>query len=319
MLIAILILIALVTGFSYEQLERSHDRERFPQIGRSVDIGGLTLNIFCSGAGAPAVIFESSAPRPGYSWVVVQREVARLTRACWYDRAGFGWSELGPYPRTSAAAARDLHALLRAAAISPPYILVAETLAAYDARVYTNSYPADVAGMVLVDGAHPDLFTRVPALRGKAAPIQKYIGYPQNVLSQLFNQFGILRLMFAPRSAPGPPPTGFTDAEWSTIWRLTGQPGARAALMQEFSAVDESADQARKAGSLGRRPLAVIEVENERMPPDYRAASHDLQADLVVLSTAGTQVLVQENAGPLQYQAPGVIVDAVRSVLAQLH
>src|SRR5947209_6181962 len=104
MLIAVLILIALVTGFSYEQLERRRDRERLPQLGRSMDIGGRTLNVFCSGAGTPAVIFESSAPRPGYSWVLVQRGVARLTRACWYDRAGFGWSEPGPYPRTSAAA-----------------------------------------------------------------------------------------------------------------------------------------------------------------------------------------------------------------------
>ena len=128
--------IALVSGLLYEQAQRARDREHFPQIGRSVDIGGRMLNIYCSGAGQPAVILESGAdwavnpavhdpktifsnggPRPGYSWVSIQRALATVTTVCWYDRAGSGWSDLGPYPRDSASQARDLHALLRAARV----------------------------------------------------------------------------------------------------------------------------------------------------------------------------------------------------------
>jgi len=160
--------IGLVSGLLYEQVQRARDREHFPQIGRSVDIGGRMLNIYCSGAGQPAVIFESGAtwafystpkamfengaPRPGYIWVWIQSELAKLTTACWYDRAGSGWSDLGPYPRDSASQARDLHALLVAAEVASPYVLVAESSAALDARVYTGFYPADVAGLVLVNG-----------------------------------------------------------------------------------------------------------------------------------------------------------------------
>jgi hypothetical protein len=144
--------IAVVSGMLYEQAQRARDREHFPQIGRSVDIGGRTLNIYCTGAGQPAVILESGAnwaihsavhdpktifanggPRPGYSWVSIQRALATVTTVCWYDRAGSGWSDLGPYPRDSASQARDLHALLRAAGVPPPYVLAGESSAALDA------------------------------------------------------------------------------------------------------------------------------------------------------------------------------------------
>ena len=91
--------IALLSGLRYERVQRARDREHFPQIGRSVDIGGRMLNIDCSGAGQPAIIlergapwtlytepqamFENGAPRPGYGWVGIQRELAKTTTACW--------------------------------------------------------------------------------------------------------------------------------------------------------------------------------------------------------------------------------------------
>jgi len=169
--------ISVASGLLYEQAQRARDRELFPQIGRSTDIGARTLNIYCSGAGQPAVIFESGAPwptladprtmwekgapRPGYSWVWIQAELAKTTTACWYDRAGSGWSDLGPYPRDSASQARDLHALLKAAGVPPPYVLIAETSAALDAHVYAGSYQGDVAGLVFVNGVHPDLLLKV--------------------------------------------------------------------------------------------------------------------------------------------------------------
>ena len=99
--LALLIATTLVAGIVYEQFGRRRDRARFPQIGRPVDIGGRTLNIFCSGAGAPPVIFESGGPGPGLEWEAFQPEAAKFTQACWYDRAGEGWSDPGPFPRTS--------------------------------------------------------------------------------------------------------------------------------------------------------------------------------------------------------------------------
>jgi len=102
-------------GIVYERVGEWRDRKRYPQIGSSVDIGGRTLNLYCSGEGSPTVIFESAGHTAGYSWIAIQPEVAKFTRACWYDRAGYGWSDPGPSPRTFAAIANDLHALLTAA------------------------------------------------------------------------------------------------------------------------------------------------------------------------------------------------------------
>src|SRR5579872_1860221 len=140
--------IAVISGVLFERAQRARDRERYPPVGRAVDIGDRTLNLYCSGTGQPTVVFESGArwqfyhtpkamfesgaPRPGYSWTAVQREIAKVTTACWYDRAGSGWSDLGPYPRDSTSQARDLHALLEGAGVRPPYVLVAESSAALD-------------------------------------------------------------------------------------------------------------------------------------------------------------------------------------------
>ena len=77
--VAIFVLMGL--GFVYEQLGERRDRQRLPQIGQAIDIGGRTMNLFCSGAGSPAVIFDSGAGASGYSWAQIQPEVARFTIA----------------------------------------------------------------------------------------------------------------------------------------------------------------------------------------------------------------------------------------------
>ena len=146
----VVLLIAIVVGIVYEQVGQRQDRKRLPQIGRSVDIGGRSLNIYCSGEGSPTVILDSGGGNPGYAWAHIQPEIAKFTRACWYDRAGEGWSDPGPFPRTSAAIAKDLHELLQRAGVPPPYVLVGHSFGGLNARVYNGLYPNEVASMVLV-------------------------------------------------------------------------------------------------------------------------------------------------------------------------
>jgi pimeloyl-ACP methyl ester carboxylesterase len=321
--------IALISGLLYEQTQRARDREHFPQIGRSFDIGGRMLNIECAGAGGPAVIFESGAtwalystpkamfdygaPRPGYSWVWIQRELAKLTTACWYDRAGSGWSDLGPYPRDSGAQARDLHALLRAAGLPPPYVLAAESSAALDARVYTGFYPAEVAGLVLVDGLHPDFFASTRR-GGKGARFPEIAGHFQDLAARAFNQVGLYRLGATP---PAPTaPKNMTAAEWNIIRHLTQSAKARSALMQDIASWQQSAAEARSVGRFGGRPLMVVSSENSAVAPQYRSAWMEFQNDLARLSSRGKQVIANDIDGDLIYQAPGAVVEAIREVVA---
>ena len=132
---AIVTLVAASVGAVYERIGEWRDRDRFPIVGRRVDIGGRSLNILCSGEGGPAVVFESGFGSSGYSWLVVQREVAKFTRACWYDRAGYAWSDPAPYPRDSIANSNDLHRLLLAAGVPGPYVMVGNSFAGFHIRV----------------------------------------------------------------------------------------------------------------------------------------------------------------------------------------
>lgn len=153
--------VALVAGRLYEIAGEKKDRERLPQVGTSVDIGGRTLNIFCTGTGDPPVILESAAG-PGYFWTHIQPEIAKFTTACWYDRAGEGWSDSGPFPRTSVAIAADLRELLRRAPVRAPFVLAGWSFGGLNVRTYYGLYPQDVAGMVLIDSAHEDELLRAP-------------------------------------------------------------------------------------------------------------------------------------------------------------
>ena len=231
------------------------------------------LNLYCSGAGQPAVIlergapwlyytnpkemYESGAPRPGYGWVLIARELAKSTTACWYDRAGSGWSDAGPYPRDSASQARDLHALLNAAGVPPPYVLAAESSAALDARVFAGHYPADVAGFVFIDAIHPDLMIKTRRGSGKMARLPEFVFHSQDAVAQIMNGIGVYRLG-SPKKSPPIPPKGISSSEWNTIWSLTQSAKARSALMQEIASWLQSAAEAKSAGNLGDRPLIAL-------------------------------------------------------------
>ena len=118
------VVLALLGGFTYEQIGGARDASQLPtRIGQVVDIGGRTLNLYCSGQGTPTVILETGGNSPGYAWLLLQSKMAVFTRACWYDRAGVGWSDPPSSPRTSASVASDLHKALHQAGVLPPSVM----------------------------------------------------------------------------------------------------------------------------------------------------------------------------------------------------
>lgn len=129
--------------------------------GRKVDIGRYRLHLSEAGSGAPAVVFESGLGEELATWKDVQPAVARFARTVSYDRAGIGQSEPASQPRTISAMAADLHSLLQAAKIPPPYVLVGHSLGGTIVQVFAHSYPTDVAGLVLVDPEDGRLLERL--------------------------------------------------------------------------------------------------------------------------------------------------------------
>jgi pimeloyl-ACP methyl ester carboxylesterase len=124
--------------------------------GRLVSVGAHRLHLHCLGSGGPAVVFDAALGGSSLSWTYVQPAVAAFTTACTYDRAGFGWSDAGPLPRTAGRIADELHTLVTTAAIPRPFVLVGHSFGAFSIRAFAASHPDDVAGLVFVDPAHPE-------------------------------------------------------------------------------------------------------------------------------------------------------------------
>jgi pimeloyl-ACP methyl ester carboxylesterase len=116
-----------------------------------VDLGGYQLYISESGSGASAVIFESGLGEDVATWSNVQPQVAAFAHTLAYDRAGLGKSDPSPHPKTVQEMASELHALLHAVGVPPPYVLVGHSLGGAIVQVFAHSYPKEVAGLVLVD------------------------------------------------------------------------------------------------------------------------------------------------------------------------
>jgi pimeloyl-ACP methyl ester carboxylesterase len=151
---------------------------------QQVAIGdGRTLNLFCLGEGAPTVIFDSGLSDWSVIWAPVQPGVAKRTRACSYDRAGMGFSPPAKDApaRTPAAIVDDLHALIHAAKIAGPVVLVGHSLGGFNMKLYAALYPEDVAGVVLVDPSEERTLARtgdaVAARFGPAVAARYAIGW----------------------------------------------------------------------------------------------------------------------------------------------
>jgi pimeloyl-ACP methyl ester carboxylesterase len=116
-------------------------------------IGGL--HFIDKGVSGPTVIFESGISATCLNWMRVRADVARFAHACTYDRAGLGWSDAAKSPRTTSMIIDELHSMLEAAEVPPPYILVGHSFGGMLVRAYAARYPGDVAGLILVDPLAP--------------------------------------------------------------------------------------------------------------------------------------------------------------------
>lgn len=194
-----------------------------------VDIGDRQLALRCSGKGSPTVILEAGLTASSLSWYLVQPGVAAFTRVCSYDRANLGQSDPVEGPRTAKDAADDLAALLMAAHIPGPYILVGASFGGHIVRLFAAQHPGEIAGIVLVDASHEDQEARMAAvltpdqLRALDLNASRNIEHMDLAASDKeVKAIGVLPtaslvVISAARDKPVPP--GFPDKELNQIWR----------------------------------------------------------------------------------------------------
>ncbi len=145
---------------------------------RRINADGPTLRMLARGGGTPTVVFEAGAGSPLEAWTRVQREVSAFSGTISYDRAGNGLSTKGATPRDGRHIAMELHAALSHARIPPPYILVGHSLGGPYIRIFAGMYPAEVAGLVLVDPTQEELIAWDKAR--KAKPLKERKGRPED-------------------------------------------------------------------------------------------------------------------------------------------
>jgi pimeloyl-ACP methyl ester carboxylesterase len=146
-----LIVGAIAAGAAYQSWAAHRDRLQLQPPGRLVQTERGVLYLHEQGQGGPTVLLESGLAASSLSWTLVQPQVAKWTRVCSYDRAGFGWSLPSSESRTVGNVTAELRMLLEAAELTPPYLLVGHSYGGLLARVFAHCYPEDVAGIVLVD------------------------------------------------------------------------------------------------------------------------------------------------------------------------
>src|SRR5512142_814280 len=169
------LIIAALSGATYERLAARNELAATPPPGHLVDIGGYRLHLWCTGDGAPAVILDAGLGGTSAGWGFVQPDVARFTRVCSYDRAGMGYSDSGPSPRTARRIANELAALLARSGIAGPVVLVGESIAGFNVRMFASGHPEHAAGLVLVDASHEDDIHDVPRM-ARFVPLLSTIG-----------------------------------------------------------------------------------------------------------------------------------------------
>jgi pimeloyl-ACP methyl ester carboxylesterase len=165
--IRLLLLLFIITALSFTSNAQAKGK-RYP--GKLVDIGTHRLHINCVGEGTPSVIIDSGIGGFSLEWITIQNSLADNVRVCSYDRAGYGWSDPGPAPRTTARIAEELRTLLIEARIPGPYLLVGHSFGGYNIRYFASEYPELTAGLVLIDSSHPEQFNTEEFKRIKPKP-----------------------------------------------------------------------------------------------------------------------------------------------------
>ena len=310
----------------------------YPPPGRMVDVGGWRLHLNCTGparAAWPTVILEAGLGDFSVEWSLVQPGVARFSRVCSYDRAGDGWSELGPHPRTFRQIVYELHTLLDRAGERPPYVLVGHSYGGWLVRLYQSTYPSEVAGMVLVEAGADDPWRRTAngalvrssdLVTGQVVPPVKTSGplrigdIPPAALAQM-------RAAAADLSRhPNSPPRDRlpVDAQRMRSWAL-GRLGHIAAAVNPFEYEELAAlrsERSKPEYPLGDLPLVVITRGiPEETGPTARAMEEEHRKDhaaVAALSRRGKQLIATRSGHHVQLEEPELVVSAIEQVVSAL-
>lgn len=313
---------AVVAGATFERVARARARHEIVMPGRYVALeGDRRLQLDCRGAGAPTVVLESGLdPYGSLSWSAVHDSLAGITRTCAYSRAGIMWSDPAPPAFDVRRAARDLREALRAGGESAPFVMVGHSIGVAYIMTFTQRFADEVAGIVFVDGSHPDQLARMQEATGRSLA-------PSATVPRIGAALAWTGLVRALPSAP-------TPATWpAVVGRVAPAflPTSLGALSAETEAVPATLDAAGTARVLGDRPLVVL-ASTQPIPASDLATlgltvDEGVRLDLVrrvmhreqaAWSSQGRLVELPDASHYIQFDRPDAVIAAVREVVGRV-
>jgi pimeloyl-ACP methyl ester carboxylesterase len=315
-----LILLGITT---YHHIASIQEKSKIPPIGKLIDVGGHKLHLYSAGEGDITIILDHSLG--GIDGYFLVEELAKISRVCIYDRAGYGWSQSSNKPRTSEQIVKELRILLQKAEIKPPYILVGNSFGSYNVRLYAHLFPEEVVGMVLTDGLHEKQMLMMPfslqllklfftvsfliASLGAALGIVRFLG--------IIGIFEIIKkeLRHVPKNTLRNVKISFySGRHWLTMFR-------------EMWSLNSSGHQLKKADNFGSLPIINIKAMTflkfgwSKLSFSLKSADKlrdKIQTDLLLLSSDCEQILTDKSSHFVWIDQPEVILTAVRNMLSKV-
>jgi pimeloyl-ACP methyl ester carboxylesterase len=307
-LLALIVLLA-ASGATYEAIMAVGDTKRYPPPGQLVDVGGHRLHLYCVGQGSPTVVLDAGLGAFSLDWGAVQPEIARTTRVCAYDRAGLGWSEAGPQPRSPQQFADELHTLLTNAGIQGPYVLVGHSISGKTARLFASQHPSEVAGTVLIDARHESVDDHLTPEQVAAEDTQQQ--HFQDMIKWMA-RFGLVRLLWAPAWPRVLPGSENLSAETRTaIGLMQARPKQIETALAEGAARMDSNSLLYTAAPLGDAPLVVVASAQSI---DYLPFWKEAQQTMAGLSS-NSRLIVASSGHAVHFEQPALVVESIRQVV----
>jgi pimeloyl-ACP methyl ester carboxylesterase len=281
--VSILVFVAAIAGIIYQTAATEADQRRYPPPGVLVNVDGYKMHIHCMGEGSPTILLDHVSGGSSVDWSLIQPKLAEHTRVCAYDRAGFGWSDYNPAPRTMENQVNELYGLLEGANEKGPYLFVGHSYGARVGRVFAAKYPEKVTGMVLIDAGILADDPRYPA------EMQSDFESENNLLraARWLSPFGLLRLTKPLMELPTfdlPEDARTASASFSTSTHYFQS------LIDQSDSMPTVLREEREVTSLGDIPLLVM-VATE--PEDaVRKVWSQANIEMATLSTNGRYQIV---------------------------
>ncbi len=315
----VLLFLLCIGGMIYEARAETAVSTQFPAPGKIVEVNGRDMHIQCTGSGSPTIILDAGQGGWSSDWANIMPELSENNRVCAYDRAGYGWSDEVKDGRSPQDAADDLAALLTAAQIEPPYVLVGFSHAGLADRIFAAQHVDQMAGMVLIDPAtefdNEIMSAELMQQQQAAAGMFKGFGFMAKI--------GLLRLIGTENMAGSAPFIGTDPADPELYYSFIAGPQWWETSAQEFVSHlnDDHLAMVRDLGSIPDIPLVIIGSElldttGNAALAGLQAARHEKLSGLAAQSTQGEFVIAEGSTHNIPADRPDVILDAIEATVA---